>query len=214
MQPQQPYYPPAPAPAPPPNTGQYDFITGGPYQQPRSFGTQSPKKMVLVVVIGALVVIGLLWLILSMVFSSGDNKLTPLVGIAQQQTEIERIIDNSTQNDRISGQDVQNFATTTKLTIDTDKADLLSLMSKNGLNVKDKQLSATEDNKTDAALDAANANGTYDSTFVSIMQDELKTYQNSIKQTYNNTASKVERDVLSTQYDNASLLLAQAEQHS
>lgn len=215
MQPQQPYYPPAPSPAPPPpNTGQYDFITSDSYQQPRNYGAPNTKKKILVVVVGGLLVIGLLWLILSLVFSSGGNKLTPLVSVAQEQTEMLRVIDLSSQNENLSSADANNFAETTKLTISSDQSDLLSLLDKNGIKLKDKELAVKQNNKTDTALDAANANGTYDSTFISIMEDELKAYQSSIKQIYNSSDSQVIRDLLSTQYDNADLLLEQAEQRS
>lgn len=168
----------------------------------------------MVVVIGAVVVIGLIWLILSLVFSSGSDKLTPLVGIAQQQTELVRITEAATGNDDISNQDVKNFAENIQLSVGSDKADLLSFLAKNGLKVKDKQLTAKQSSQTDDALEAATANGTYDTTLTRLLQDQLKAYQNTLKQNYTSTSSTVERDLLSSQYNNAQLLLEQTTQHS
>jgi hypothetical protein len=215
MQPQQPYYPPAPAPAPPsPNMGQYDFITGGSSPQPQRFNVPNSKKMILFVLIGAVFVIGLVWLILSLIFSSGGDKLTPLIGVAQQQTEIVRITDAAIKDDKLSSQDIKNFAENTSLSIGTDKTAMLDFMAKNGLKIKDKTLTAKQSSQTDSALEAAKANGTYESTFVNIVQDQLKNYQSSLKKAYDGSTSSVERSFLSGQYSNAGLLLEQSEQRS
>lgn len=170
--------------------------------------------MLLVVIIGAVIVIALVWMILSMVFGGGNDQLKPFVGIAQQQTEIARVTDSALQNDTISSQDVRNFTKNTNLTIGTDKADTTSFMSKNGLKTNDKVLSATKNSKTDDALDAAKANSTYDSTLVQILQDQLKAYEDSLQQAYANASNKVIRGVLSGEYNNAKLLLEQSEQHT
>lgn len=214
MNPQQPYYQPPPQPAPPQNTGQYDFITDGGYQQPTRFGGGGSKKSLLIIVVGALVLIGLLWLIFSLVFGGTNNQLTPLVGIAQQQTEMLRITTAATNGDSLTTQDTKNFAHNAELSLTTDQKTTVDFMAKNGKKVDAKQLGLKQSKQTDDALAAASASGTYESTYVSIMQQQLKAYQASLKQTYNAATSPVEKQLLATEYDNAGLLVQQSTQHS
>jgi hypothetical protein len=209
MQPQQPYYPPASSPEPQ-NTGQYDFIVnnGAPSGRP------NPKTMIVFVLGAAVLVIVLAWIILSLAFGGKGGATAPLVTLAQEQTEITRITTLANQSNHVSAQDTRNFSRSTQLTITSDKARLVSFLAKNGKKLNDKQLALKHSSATDSALDAAGASGTYDSTLVSILQTQLKTYQNSLSQAYNSASSTSEKSLLKAEFDNATLLLEQSAQRN
>ena len=212
MQPEQPYY--QPTPAGPENTGQYDFILSHPPQKPAGFRRGGNTKTILAVAVGALVLIGLIWLILSLAFSGRGNSIAPLVGIAQQQTELVRVSKAATATQQLRTQDAQNFAATAELSLTTDQQAIVSLLAKSGQKPKTKVLALKQNAKTDAALDAAKANGTYDTTFLSLMQTQLQAYQATLQQTYGSATNKTEKQTLTKAYKNAQLLLELSSQRN
>jgi predicted outer membrane protein len=211
MQPQQPYSQP---PAAPQNVGQYDFITGGGSQTSKFKGLKNTPKTLLVVAVGALLLIGLVWIILGLAFGGGNNKVAPLVGIAQQQAELIRISSTATQDDSLSGQDAKNFAQTTQLSLSTDQQATVAFLAKNGKKIDKKQLVLMKSSQTDTALTAAKASGNYDTTYVSIMQTQLKAYQASLKQAYSGATNKTEQQLLNNAFNNSTLLLELSSQHN
>jgi hypothetical protein len=202
MQPQQPYYPPAGSPAPQ-NPGQFDFIVNN------SAPSRGPnKKTLLLFGLGAaLLVIVLGWIILSLAFGGNNSAVTPLVNIAQEQNEIVRVSKLANTSGSLSSQNVRNFAVTTQLAIQSDQTNLVAFIGKNGKKLNEKQLGVKQKTSTDSALDAAKTTGTYDTTYLSIMQTGLKNYQLSLQQTYQKSTSRAEKELLKKQYDNATLIL-------
>lgn len=207
MQPQQPYYQPT-APQAPENPSQYDFIVNN--QSPKR--GPSSKTMLLFVAGTAGVLIVLAWIILSLVFGGKGAATAPLVTLAQEQTEIIRITKAADDSNQLSSQDAQNFSRNTRLTISSDQAELTNFLAKNGKKLTKKQLALKQSATTDSTLQAAASSGTYDSTFISVLQTQLKTYQTSLSQAFKGASSASEKALLKGEFDNATLLLEQSSQ--
>jgi len=212
MNPQQPYNQP---PAPSENTGQYEFILGG--NQASTGGFRSPgdkKKMLLIFGGGVIITIGLIWIILSLVLGGGGKATAPYVTIIQQQAEMIRITQSATSQVNLTTQDAKNFAVNTQSTLGTDQKAFIDLLAKNGTKLGDKTLAFLQSSSTDNALSAAKSSGTYDATYVSTMQTQLKGYQTTLQQTYQKAKGTTEKDLLKKSYDNAVLLLEQSNQRN
>jgi hypothetical protein len=209
MQPQQPYYPPPSSPAPD-NTGQYDFIVNNGASSKRP----APKNMLIFIVGAAVLLVILAWVILSLVFGGKGGAVAPLITIAQEQTEIVRVTKLADDSNRLSTQDAKNFSKTTRLTVGSDQSKLVAFLAKNGKKLSEKQLGSKHSATTDTALDAAASSGTYDSTLVSTLQTQLKTYQASLQQAYTGATSSSEKTLLKSEFDNATLLLEQSTQRN
>ncbi len=213
MQPEQPYYQPPTMPPVQPNPqngGQFDFIMGNAPKASRPVRSGGGKTWV-VVLIGAVVVIGLLWLILSLVTGGGgSSKTAPLVSLAQTQTEIARVAKSANDSNQLRSQDVKNFAQNTQLSMQTDEQSMVDLLKKNGVSLKDKQLALKQNSQTDSTLKAALGSDTYDSTFVSLMQTQLQSYQTALQQAYSTATSQTEKKLLSDDFNHVNLLLQQS----
>lgn len=217
MQPSQPYYqPPTPTPTPPstPGNGQYDFILGDntpPSRNPFTTGNGLNKKLILSAVGGLVFVIVLVVLILNLAFGGKGGNAAPLINLLQKQTEIARVADAASQSDNLRVQANKDLAQAVQLSLLTDKKDMIGLLSKMGKRVTDKQLAVNAASaRTDQALSAAQASGTYDSTFATLIQDQLKAYSSALNSAYRTSTSASERQLLKTQYDHAQLLLQQS----
>ncbi len=205
MQPQQPNYQP-----PSQTNNPYDFI----FQEnvpKRGLGGGDKKKTLIIFATIVLAVIGLLILILSLAFRGSGSDTAPYISIAQQQAEMIRITTPANEADALRTQAAKNLATNAQAVLQTDQKLLVDLLGKNGTKIGEKELAAKQSAATDAALEAAKTTGTYDSTYVSTMQTSLKTYQQTLQLTYQKAMTDTEKDLLTKQYNNATLLLEQSE---
>lgn len=199
-------YPPAPPP-PPVNPTQYEFIMT-PGSQPRSKMPGGPTK--LLVIVGGLAAIVIVAVILLSAFSGNKVDDKPFIAVARQQQEIIRVSD--LQYSSLSRQNVKNFAINSQLSLSTDKSKFLLELKKHGIKISDKQILAGANTATDTTLTNAQASSTLDTTLQSTLQEELKTYQTALKQTYAVTKSVKVREMLKSLNDNAELLLKQSQQ--
>lgn len=216
MNPQQPPYgppsqPPAFPTAPQPNTGQYDFITAP--QQPHHslFGGGPKAKTIAIITGGAVLVIVLVWFIFSSIFGGQGPATAPLVSLAQKQNELVRI--SSDALNQATEQTTKNLAANVEASLQTDQTSLLAFLQKHGTKVNPKVLAQTASKQTDSQLASAQTNGTYDHTYISIIQSQLTAYEQSLKSTFDSTTNPDERQLLSNEYANAQLLLQQSNTH-
>lgn len=217
MQPQQPYYgpPQQPAPAPlsgptPPGQNPYDFIVnpGKPPRRNLFGGGASKVQRMAVLAAGAAVVLIIIIVIVNLIFGGGGGNAVADIKVAQDQTEIARVARLGVQQQDI-GQAAKNVAITAQLTLASDQQQLIDYLQKNGVKISDKELAALQDPQADQQLSTADANSTYDSTFLSIMQTDLSKYQQTLNTAYQGSKSIDLRQLLRGQYDNAGLLLEQ-----
>jgi hypothetical protein len=204
MQPQQPYYQP-----PSQTNNPYDFIFQDNTPK-RSLGGGDQKKTLIIFGAVVLGVIGLLIIILSLAFRGSGGDVAPYISIAKQQAEMIRITVPANEAEALRTQTAKNLATNAQAVLKTDQKSLLDLLSKNGTKIGEKELAAVQNADTDAALEAAKTTGTYDTTYIDTMQAYLKTYQQTLKLTYPKATTSTEKDLLTKEYDNATLLLEQS----
>jgi hypothetical protein len=206
--PEAPYGPNPPAP---PRSDPYEFITAPATPQKRASlslgGNSSMAKRVLIVVGGGSLLLIIIILLASLIFGGGSTNTESLISIAQEQTELDRVSGIGVQN--AVSQNIKNFASSTQISIFSDQQQLLAFLQQHGTKLKSKELAATASAKTDTALNTAIAASTFDETFTSIMQTDLKTYEQTLKQTFIKTKDPAVRQLLSTEYSNAQLLLEQ-----
>jgi hypothetical protein len=156
-------------------------------------------------------------LVLLIIFSiaknliGGPSKLATFLPVAQDQQQIAHlaIVAAQQQNLPVTTQD---FIATAGLTVPSNQTGLLQYLANNHYKVNPKNLTLRINPSLDAQLITAAANTTYDETFRTIMTSQLNTYVNDLKHTYAQTTGPKGRALLSSDYDQAQLLLKQLQQ--
>jgi type II secretory pathway component PulM len=205
---QQPYYP----PPQPPNHGpeQYEFIMNAGSQRPSGLKGVTSSNRLIYIIGGVLVLLIVVWILLSAVKGGQQTNGTTLFTLAQEQTELARISRQPATS--ASQQQTQNFAETTQLNMLTEQQAFTTYLQQHGVKVNAKTLSATSNAKTDADLQDAQTNGSYDQVYISITQSELAAYQHSISQTYASAKLASEKQLLQKAYGEAQLLVDMSKQ--
>lgn len=113
----------------------------------------------------------------------------------------------------------QNIATTTLNSAVTVNASMTSALSNlsaylksSGIKVSTAQLNAKISATTDTQLTNAVSAGTYESTYATVMDSLLQTYSKDLKIAYSHASGPKGRELLSAQYNDAQLLIAQPKQ--
>jgi lipopolysaccharide export LptBFGC system permease protein LptF len=194
-----------------PNQNPYEFILSGPPQKP-GFGGGSQKKRILIVAAGGAVLLMVFMLVFSLIFSGGKGSTETLLSIARQQSELIRVANEGAQ--RARGPQAQNLAMTTKLSLTSAQQDLQAYIKSQGIKVKQKELAAPPNSRTDAELTAAEQDNRFDEAFTALMQQQLTAYQAALKQAYDETSSRSGRQVLSDSHAQVELLLGKPQNQS
>jgi hypothetical protein len=139
-------------------------------------------------------------------FFGGKTNVEDLVQITEMQQEIIRI---AALNDQATDQTVLNAAVSTKLSVTTQQQSLLAYLKKHKRIVKSKELSLKQDTTTDKQLREAVASSTFDIVFTQDMRNQLTTYASALKTSYKNSTSTSGKQLLSAEYNQVQLLLAQ-----
>ena len=211
MPPQQsPGYTPAPSPnlQPAPQHDPYDFIVN--YDQrtgkrsPIS-GNRSTTNRALIAIVGAIFLIVVIWIFLTILSNSSTINTTAAIGIAQRQTELARI--SKDPIDQAAAQPTKDFAATTQFTLLSEQQILVNFLQLHGAKVNTTVLGADENKQSDSELLTAKANGDYDQTYITIAQSQLTSYELALKQAYTGSKNATERKLLSQDFNAAQLLL-------
>jgi len=203
--------PPLPAGANNGHTGHnpYEFIVnpGAPKRRSLSLGGGNPFLMRIFLLVGGAVVIMIVAaIILSALAPKGS---TPgLISIAQRQQEIVRIA--STATTQASGLDIQNFAATVAASVTSDQQATLAFLQAHGTKLSTKTLALDQDTKTDSILADAATAGTYDTAVTQNLTEQLQTYESLLAQTFKETNNKQSKQLLQSNFSNASVLVARS----
>lgn len=203
-----------------PNNTQYDFINAEQINKKKGlFGKQTPtagnmnssegfRKRLIIGVAGFVVVGIVIAIVAALILGSGGSGNTQdMINVAADQTEIIRVADLGVKSAR--GNQAQNFATTTSMTIQTDRKDVLAAVKNHRTKVNDKLLATSKNAKTDAALQVASQNNRFDEDFTTILTTMLTNYQKKVKAAYDATSNVADQKVLSSSYTHAAILLGQ-----
>jgi hypothetical protein len=207
MNPQQtPYQP------PPPPGANYDFFLN-PQKPPKPspfaglLGGGSLAVRMAVVACGAFVVVIVLYIFLSLFGNSSDPKL---LTIAQDQSELSRVAALAyTLGQNQSSSSTQNFARSANLSLTTEQLQLLNYLKEHGTKFSAKQLAATKNTSTDTELSSSIQSSSFDSTYASVMQSQLGSYQITLQSAFKSASSTNLKVILAADYKAAGLLLRQ-----
>ncbi len=182
----QPSSPPPPPSNPTPpgqfNGNQFDFIMNPQQPQKKSLlPTGNPKLRMILIIVGIITVLVVIVVIATALLSGGSGATDKVVTLTEQQNEIIRIA--AIGNTKAGGTQAKKLAAITSSTITTDQVNTLSYLSKQGRKVKSKELSKTQNKKTDSDLAAAEQNGRFDEVFMRTLLQQLKDYQSNLQST-------------------------------
>ena len=201
-----------PSPTPPPfpipqgEHSNYDFIFNPPGKRKKSIipSGNSPKQRLLIAIAGGGILLIVIILGVSMLFG-GKNNADALLDIAQRQAEIIRVSELGFL--KAKGSEARNLAITTKLTLQTSETQTLDRLKKLHKKANDKTLALKKNAQTDQNLTDASLNNKFDTTFIEIMRSSLSDYQKAVKELYDTTGSKTEKQILAASYDGVTLLI-------
>ncbi|MCA9337445.1 hypothetical protein KC951_01915, partial [Candidatus Saccharibacteria bacterium] len=144
----------------------------------------------------------------ALVFGNSNSNTDQLLGIGKQQTELIRIA--SVGEQKATGETAKSLAINTKLTITSQQTALSNYLKSNGkkkLSAKD--LTGAENSDANTQLANAETNGRFDDVFIDVMNETLADYQASLKNTYSTVSGNTAKQLLSTDYEQVSILLGQ-----
>lgn len=168
-------------------------------------GSKRTKIIVLAVLSVVLLIAGAV-IVSSLGSSDAEDTSGTYAGIILDQQEILRI--NTLAQPLVDASSLKYYIPTAQTTIGAAQAELITYAGKHNKAIFPKALSIYKANpKTDEALAAAQASGTYDATFTSLMGDILNNYQADLQQIRTTTTDPAVQGVISKDYDGATLLI-------
>lgn len=193
----------------PNNPNDYAFIVN-PQQAPKKKLLGGSSVAVRVgIVLGGIFLLLITFVISRNLLTSGSSNKSALVAVVSEQKELVRLTSNmSLKGTPLSGK-TKNAAITTELSVGSARTELIKYMAKNGQKIDQKELLYSSSSLNDNQLKAAIASGNYDATASDVLKAQLVSYQTDLKTAYNKTSGSVGREILSRQYDAATLLLKQ-----
>ncbi|HXE10362.1 MAG TPA: hypothetical protein VN554_02955, partial [Verrucomicrobiae bacterium] len=102
-----------------------------------------------------------------------------------------------------------NANTNVQLSVGTSQSELISYMTKNHFKIKPKLMNAKISHSTDAQLDVAYADKTYEPTYRSLLQQKLTAYMKALQASYQQIKGPKGQALLKDSYHQAQLLQLQ-----
>lgn len=193
-----------------PQSNQYDFILNPTKSSRKSMlPGNNGMLMRLFVVLGLIVLIIIVFIIGSSLFS-GSSNVPKLTIVAQQQTEVIRIanLESSIAPSQASQQN-RDFTESCLLSVTSAQQNLTTFLSKHGVKLGTKVLGLAKNTQTDTTLTNAAAASTFNTAYTNVMQNQLGLYETALKAAYTNTKNTTEKTFLAKDYADAQLLLKQ-----
>lgn len=191
--------------SPAPGSNPYEFITNPsqPGKRP-SLGGNPLLKRVMVVVGGAVILMIIVSIAISLLGSGGTN-IDALKSLTAKQQEIVRVADMGVGK----AQDIntRSLALTAKLSASTQQQELLAYLEQQDVKPTKLELASEEDSDTDVALETAATSNRFDEAFNQILIELLTDYANSLSSTYEATSGENAKAVLSQSYASIATLL-------
>lgn len=193
------------------NSGQYDFFMNPENAPKRSLlpsapGGDSSFGKRIVVILGGAVLLLIVGVVISSLLSGGGGNTSRLLTVAEDQTELVRVATLGTTS--ATATTTQNFSQSCALSIQSAQLQLTSFISSHGGGKpSSKTLALKQNSATDTALSNATASSSFDATYTSIMQTQLSAYKNDLNTAYKNANNSSEKQLLSSDYNDAQLLV-------
>jgi hypothetical protein len=194
----------------PPTGNSYDFILN-PQKAPKAkkigFGGNSNFGFTIAIIVGGAVFFMVILALILNAFGGSGGRTTDFISLTQTQTELIRISDQGAKS--AVQQSTKNLSVTIQYSVSTQRQQTLNYLGRNGTTVGEKDLKLKQNATTDQQLASAKATSTFDLVFAEIMQDQLTTYANSLKQVHGLTTNQFEKELLSTYHEQTQLLISQ-----
>lgn len=189
----------------------YDFIVNP--QKPKksliNLNQSSTAKRILVV-IGAFFALLIIILIFKSILSTSSTSTNDLLAVSQDQNEILHILNNDLQNqsqNNVIDSANQAFSQTAIVTMNSYSDSLKSFLAAHGLKFSSDQLTAKESNAVDSEFSSATSSNDFNSVFVSVMNQQLSTYQSDLTKAYVSVGLASGKKLLKAQYQGTGLLI-------
>lgn len=195
------------APQPVQQPPSYDFIMNAPQPSkggPKLPGSQSSMLVRIAISFGVLILLFIAFSVVKTVLKSGSNT-SNLLAVAQDQQEIIHLATAAIAEPSLTPDNL-NLAATTKLSVTSSDAKLLSYMATEKLKFKPELLYIKVTTANDTALRTSAQASTYNETYKRIMQTQLEAYARDLTVAYNKTKGPAGRALLGNAYQQAKLL--------
>jgi hypothetical protein len=185
----------------------YDFILSNKSKRPvlLKFGG-SQKQRILQVVIGGGLLLILFVLIFSLIFGGSGKVSTDLYQIAASQQDIIGLTTLGIGN--LQDQQLVNQTQTIEIVISSQAKSTTSYLSTHGVSKIAKKIAPYQSAQYKTTLANAKINGQYDTTFQSILADQLGSYKTKLKTAYASAKSNVLKSQLADEYAQINTLSA------
>lgn len=186
----------------------YDFIMnpGKPPKKALGLGSNNFVFTLVLIIGGAVLFMILLAVILNAVSGSSLSK-SDLISLTQTENELSRVSQQAATT--ATQQTTKNLAVTIEFTMNTQQKHILQFLANNNVKVGAKDLKLKQNATTDQQLASARATSTFDLVFSQLIQDQLESYANNLKNLHSKAANKTESDITSDYYEQTQLLISQ-----
>lgn len=164
-------------------------------------------KRLIIASIGFFVIVTAIAIFSSVLSSGKKTNQTLLISTAKQQGLLIHIADIGVT--KAKSPDAMNLATTTRAALKSDQTTLVAALKKAKIKVNQKDISVSKDEAIDQKLTAAEQANQFDEKFTELITVNLNSYLSALQQTYNATGSKTLQTMLSSEYENAAVIINQ-----
>ena len=207
MNPQNQPIPPAPKDSyasPQDTAGDYGFIMNNQTPPAAKGGSSTTKRILLV--LGLVVILGVIGVIIANLFAQSSNKIyEDMALLVSKQNEMIYIADVGSKGDR--NPETQNLAINTKQALSTDRDNIIAYLTTNKHPVTKAQQGALKYPTVDTQLLTAQQNNQYDQALTTMLKTKLLSYQQAVKDAYQEADGKNAKSILSDTFDNINILV-------
>lgn len=176
-----------------------------PQKDPMAFFTGgSMVKKAVAAVVGLIVLIILYSFVSGFLNGASNDQINRLLGIAQTESEIVRITGSGNTN-KLTSRDVINYATTAKMSAESSRHGIISVLTARGKTVKTSDINVIN-LADDATLKQGEENGRYDQAMKQLLDKLLAGYQRQLAAAYG-PGTPNEKQVILSANDQVNLLL-------
>jgi hypothetical protein len=194
----------------PPQQLDYSFITNPPKPPKKKLVNPTSVKSKVLVIGGIFVVLLITFSVIKSVFFKSPPIGPALIKVAQQQTELLHLTTRVRDQPGVTSNLVAS-AVTTNLAITTQRAQLVTLLTKAGTKVTPESLALGIDVVADNKLAIAKTTSTYNEVFRTVIKEQFVVYQRTLKQAYDLTNNANTKKILKADNDGVKLLIYQLE---
>lgn len=163
----------------------YDFIMNPPNPGNKSplFAPENTKIRIAIFAGGIILLIILISIVFSFLNSAGNKQKENLFKAVRAQAEIIRVIDFS--NQKVSDRELKDKITTLRAVLITSQQETTAALTARGQEINPKELGASENSQTNAALETAVEQARHDETLDEILTNLLEQYSTDLQAVFN-----------------------------